>query len=60
MGFHGKQVPKAGELIGMGRSTALLCYGGEHRVTKTVSLPWPPPSQVCARGSVPGTMSYPR
>jgi hypothetical protein len=38
MGFNGKQVAKAGELIGMGRSTALLCSSGERRVTQTEKL----------------------
>lgn len=38
MGFNGKQVAKAGELIGMGRSTALMSYRGERRLTKTERL----------------------
>lgn len=38
MGFNGKQVTKAGELIGMGASTAQFCYRGERRVTKTERL----------------------
>lgn len=38
LGFNGKEVAKAGDLIGMGRSTALLCASGERRVTKTERL----------------------
>lgn len=38
MGFNGKQVAKAGEMIGMGRSTALMSYRGERRLTKTERL----------------------
>jgi hypothetical protein len=38
MGLNGKQVAKAGELIGMGRPTALMCYSGERRLTKTEKL----------------------
>lgn len=38
MGYHGKQVTKAGERIGMGRSSALLGYRGERRLTKTELL----------------------
>ena len=38
IGLHGKQVSKAGELIGMGRSTALLSYRDERRLTKTERL----------------------
>lgn len=38
MGLNGKQVSKAGDLIGMGRSTALLCHSGERRLTKTEKL----------------------
>ena len=38
MGFNGKQVAKAGELIGMGSSTALLCHAGKRRLTTTEKL----------------------
>lgn len=38
MGFNGKQVVKAGEMIGMGPSTALLCRAGKRRLTKTERL----------------------
>lgn len=38
MGLNGKQVAHAGDLIGMGRSTALLSYRGERRLTKTELL----------------------
>ncbi|MDO6964003.1 hypothetical protein [Rhizobium alvei] len=64
MGLNGKQVAKAGELIGMGRPTALMCYSGERRLTKTERLaitavvsqasPWSPDthSQIAAAGKV--------
>ena len=38
MGFNGKQVARAGEMIGMGRSTALMVYRDERRLTKTERL----------------------
>lgn len=64
MGFNGKQVTKAGDMIGMGRSTALMSYRGERRLTKTErlamaavvsqALPWSPDThpQIAAAGKV--------
>lgn len=64
MGFNGKQVAKAGELIGMGSSTALLCHAGKRRLTKTEKLamaavishasPWSPDAhpEIAAAGKI--------
>ena len=68
MGFNGKQVARAGELIGMGKSTAHLCHRGERRLTKTERLamaavvsqasPWSPEThaEIAAGGKVVATV----